>query len=135
MNCSRTIRVGDIRITSLCDAQVDLSVWNDLPAPTEGWRSLYDRYPWAFSGPTLWRIHCHAFLVQTPDDIVVVDTGPGPRARLDRWLKWGFPSSWTGAIVQRSETMSSIITPAPVDLIARSGIRRQQRPRRDPVHR
>ena len=69
MNCSRTIRVGDIRITSLCDAQVDLSVWNDLPAPAEGWRSVFDRYPWAFHGPTLWRIHCHAFLVQTPDDV------------------------------------------------------------------
>jgi glyoxylase-like metal-dependent hydrolase (beta-lactamase superfamily II) len=104
-DCSRTIRVGDIRVTTLCDAQVDLSVWDALPAPAEGWRAVFDRHPWAFSGPTLWRLHCHAFLVQTPEDVVVVDTGPGPRARLDRWIKWGFPSSWIGAIVQRSEML------------------------------
>jgi glyoxylase-like metal-dependent hydrolase (beta-lactamase superfamily II) len=103
--CSRSIRIGDIRVTSLCDAQVDLSVWHDLPAPAEGWRSLLDRYPWALAGPTTWRAHSHAFLVRTPDAAVLVDTGPGPRARLDRWLHWGFPTSWVGAAVQRSEGM------------------------------
>ncbi len=103
--CSRSIRVGEIRVTSLCDAQVDLSVWHDLPAPAEGWRSLFDRTPWAFGGPTMWRIHCHAFLVRTPDAIVLVDTGPGPQVRLDRWVRWGFPSQWAGAVVQRAAGM------------------------------
>lgn len=101
--CSRSIRIGEIRVTSLCDAQVDLSIWRDLPAPVEGWRSLFERHPWAFDGPTQWRLHCHAFLVRTPQAAVLVDTGPGPRARLHRWLKWGFPTGWVGAIVQRSE--------------------------------
>ena len=106
-SCSRSIRIGDVRITSICDAQVDLSVWHDLPAPAEGWRSLFDRYPWAFAGPTLWRMHCHAFLIRTPEAALLVDTGPGPRARLDRWLRWGFPDSWIGAVVQRSEMLPS----------------------------
>ena len=118
--CSRTVRIGDVRITSLCDAQVDLSVWHDLPAPPEGWRSLFDRYPWAFGAPTVWRVHCHAFLVRTPDAAVLVDTGPGPRARLDRWLQWGFATSWVGAVIRRSEALPASLgtageTPATID--------------------
>jgi glyoxylase-like metal-dependent hydrolase (beta-lactamase superfamily II) len=100
--CSRSIRFGDVRITTLCDFQVDLSVWNDLPAPFDGWPSLFVRYPWAFNGPTRWRMHGHAYLVKTPEATVLVDTGGGPRARLSTWGNWGFSRSWPGAVVQRS---------------------------------
>jgi glyoxylase-like metal-dependent hydrolase (beta-lactamase superfamily II) len=101
--CARSIRFGDVRITVLCDFQLDLSVWNDLPAPSQGWPSLCDRYPWAFDGPTLWRFHGHAYLVKTPEATVLVDTGGGPRSRLAAWVAWGFPRSWAGAVVPRSE--------------------------------
>jgi glyoxylase-like metal-dependent hydrolase (beta-lactamase superfamily II) len=103
--CSRSIRFGDVRISALCDLQVDLAVWNELPAPRAGWRSLSERYPWAFQGPTLWRIHGHAYLVKTPEAAVLVDTGAGPRSRLSAWGTWGFPRSWAGAVVQRSEML------------------------------
>jgi glyoxylase-like metal-dependent hydrolase (beta-lactamase superfamily II) len=109
IDCSRSIRFGDVRIVALCDFQVDVSVWNDLPAPAAGWRSLSDRYPWAFNGPALWRVHGHSYLVKTPDATVLVDTGGGPRARLSAWGAWGFPRSWPGAVVRRGAMLPAAL--------------------------
>jgi glyoxylase-like metal-dependent hydrolase (beta-lactamase superfamily II) len=79
-----SIRIGDIEITALCDVVQDSwpldETFPDVP-PGE-WTAVRDRYPGTVGVNNLWRFHVHCFLVRSPDRVLLVDTGVGPRDAL-----------------------------------------------------
>ena len=75
------LKVGSIEVIPLCDARVPLPIAEELPVELEeGWSPYRERYPWAFLGPATWDFHIHAFVLQTPDGLVLIDTGIGTEA-------------------------------------------------------
>jgi glyoxylase-like metal-dependent hydrolase (beta-lactamase superfamily II) len=70
----------------LCDARVPFAVAEEFPVELpEGWGPYYEAFPWAFLGAATWDYHVHAFVVRTPDALVLIDTGIGIGAPAD----WG----------------------------------------------
>ena len=77
---SRTLTVGSVQVTALCD------VTGDFPAPLEqafpqveeaAWGPWRRRHPGAFGGPGRWRLRDWCFVVRARDRVVLVDTGVG----------------------------------------------------------
>jgi glyoxylase-like metal-dependent hydrolase (beta-lactamase superfamily II) len=80
------LELGDIQIVPLCDARVPFSVDEEFPVElAEGWGPYRAAFPWAFLGDATWDYHVHAFVVRTPDALVLIDTGIGIGAPAD----WG----------------------------------------------
>jgi glyoxylase-like metal-dependent hydrolase (beta-lactamase superfamily II) len=80
------LRVGEIEVVPLCDARVPFAIEDEFPVDLpEGWGPYHEAYPWAFLGAATWDYHVHAFVVRTPDAVVLIDTGIGIGAPAD----WG----------------------------------------------
>jgi glyoxylase-like metal-dependent hydrolase (beta-lactamase superfamily II) len=83
------LRIGELEIVPLCDARVPFAVADEFPVDLqEGWGPYHERYPWAFLGEATWDYHVHAFVVRTPDMLLLIDTGIGA----------GAPADWGGVI-------------------------------------
>ena len=73
--------IGSIEVIPLCDARVPLAIAEEFPLELdEGWEPFHEAYPWAFLGPATWDYHIHAFVLRTPNGLVLVDTGIGTEA-------------------------------------------------------
>jgi glyoxylase-like metal-dependent hydrolase (beta-lactamase superfamily II) len=77
----RTIRIGSVHITALCD------VVGNYPAPLAqvfpgvpeaAWEPFRRRYPETFDGVDRWRLHDHCFLLRVGERTVLLDLGVGP---------------------------------------------------------
>ena len=80
------LRVGEFEVVPLCDARVPLSLDEEFPAALdEGWGPYRDAYGWAFLGTVTWDFHIHAFVLRSPETVVLVDTGIGSGAPAE----WG----------------------------------------------
>ena len=80
------LSIGEIEIVPLCDARVPFPIADEFPVELpEGWGPYHEAYPWAFLGDATWDYHVHAFVVRTPDSLVLIDTGIGVGAPAD----WG----------------------------------------------
>ena len=87
---NRSVTVGTVQITAVCD------VTGDLPAPLErafpqveaaAWAPWRQRHPEAFGGPGRWRLRDWCFVVRGRDRVVLVDTGVGgPGAPGATWI-------------------------------------------------
>jgi glyoxylase-like metal-dependent hydrolase (beta-lactamase superfamily II) len=75
------IMVGDVEVVCLSDATVDYP-WplaELFPGVAdEAWEPFRARYPTAFGTPTVWRSWYRCFLVRSPRDTLLFDTGMGP---------------------------------------------------------
>jgi glyoxylase-like metal-dependent hydrolase (beta-lactamase superfamily II) len=77
------LSVGSFEIVPLCDGWAPLPLADEMPGREIDWGEQRTRFPWAFS-PTdtgHWAWHVHAFLVNHPDGLVLVDTGIGAFGR------------------------------------------------------
>jgi glyoxylase-like metal-dependent hydrolase (beta-lactamase superfamily II) len=112
----RTLRVGAVRVTALCD------VVGDFPAPLgaafpqvqrHAWAPYRRRYPEAFGGTDRWRLRAWCFLVHAGNRLVLVDTGVGAATTPGaRWIKT------PGRLP--AELAAAGVDPAEVDLVVLS---------------
>lgn len=77
---SRSLTVGAVQVTAVCD------VTGDFPVPLErafprveaaAWAPWRRRHPGAFSGTDRWRLRDWCFVVRASNRVVLVDTGVG----------------------------------------------------------
>jgi glyoxylase-like metal-dependent hydrolase (beta-lactamase superfamily II) len=70
---------GSFEIVPLCDGWTALPLAEEVPGQNIDWDAERRRYPWAFppDGGEGWAWHVHAFLLRSPDELVLVDTGIG----------------------------------------------------------
>jgi glyoxylase-like metal-dependent hydrolase (beta-lactamase superfamily II) len=75
------IKVGDVEVVCLSDATVDYP-WplaELFPGvPDEAWEPFRARYPAAFGAPAVWRSWYRCFLIRSPRETLLFDTGMGP---------------------------------------------------------
>jgi glyoxylase-like metal-dependent hydrolase (beta-lactamase superfamily II) len=71
--------VGRVEVIPLCDGWAALPLAEEVPGRNVDWGSERRRYPWAFPpvGGDGWAWHVHAFLLRSPEGLVLVDTGIG----------------------------------------------------------
>jgi Metallo-beta-lactamase superfamily len=110
---SRTLTVGAVQVTRVCD------VSGDFPAPLErafplvapaAWAPWRRRHPEAFGGTDRWRLRDWCFVVRARDRVVLVDTGVGEA---------GTPGAdWIGIPGRLPEELAAAgVDPAEVDLV------------------
>ena len=80
--------VGRFEIRTICEGFAALSLAEEFPEETVDWAAERRAYPWAYHGLDAWAWHVHAFVVETPDATVVVDTGAGPFGPYRPWEHW-----------------------------------------------
>jgi glyoxylase-like metal-dependent hydrolase (beta-lactamase superfamily II) len=76
----RTITVGAVHMTALCDVVGDFPVPLDRAFPDvteDAWEPHQRRYPKTFSGTNRWRLRVWCFVVRTKNRVVLIDTGVG----------------------------------------------------------
>ena len=80
MTTTRSLTVGTVEVTAVCD------VTGDFPAPldrafpevaADAWAPWRRHHPQAFGGPGRWRLRDWCFVVRARDRVVLVDTGVG----------------------------------------------------------
>jgi glyoxylase-like metal-dependent hydrolase (beta-lactamase superfamily II) len=89
------IRVGRIEIRTICEGFAPLPLADELTGETVDWDAERSAYPWGFHGEKAWGWHVHAFVVDTPDGRVLVDTGVGPFGPYRPWEHWQ-ADAWDG---------------------------------------
>ena len=82
------IHVGRFEIRTICEGFAPLPLDGELPGEQVDWKIERAAYPWAFHGFASWPWHVHAFVIETPSDLVVVDTGVGPFGPYRPWEHW-----------------------------------------------
>jgi glyoxylase-like metal-dependent hydrolase (beta-lactamase superfamily II) len=82
------IHVGRFEIRTICEGFAPLPLADELPADDVDWSAERAMHPWAFHGSSSWPWHVHAFVIETPSDLVVVDTGVGPFGPYRPWEHW-----------------------------------------------
>ena len=89
------IQVGRFRVTTICEGFAPLPLADEMPGEPVDWDGERAAHPWAFFGSDAWPWHVHAFLVETPDGIVLVDTGTGPFGPYRPWAD-ADAGAWSG---------------------------------------
>src|SRR4051794_28388674 len=73
------IRIGAVTITALPDLGGPSALSEKFPGvPAEAWEPFRQRFPDSFPTPNGWAGGCNAWLVRTPGQTVLVDTGERP---------------------------------------------------------
>jgi glyoxylase-like metal-dependent hydrolase (beta-lactamase superfamily II) len=80
--------VGRFEIRTICEGFAALDLAEEFPGQSVDWTAERRAYPWAYHGLDAWAWHVHAFVVETPDATVVVDTGAGPFGPYRPWEHW-----------------------------------------------
>ena len=76
----RSLTVGTVQVTAVCDVTGDFPVPLDQAFPgveAAAWAPWRRRHPDAFSGTDRWRLRDWCFVVRARDRVVLVDTGVG----------------------------------------------------------
>ena len=78
----KTIRVGDVEITSLTDFEGGFFRLDQVfpGVRAEQWEPYLSRHPWAFADRYTLRGRVGSYLLRSPGHTVLVDTGVGPQA-------------------------------------------------------
>jgi len=79
------IAIGSVEIISLVDVVIDhpLGLDHIFPeVPPSAWEPYLRRYPDAFGGPNIWRVHMGGYLLRSQGRTILVDTGLGPAGAL-----------------------------------------------------
>jgi glyoxylase-like metal-dependent hydrolase (beta-lactamase superfamily II) len=77
---SRTLTVGAVKVTAVCDVVADFPEPLDEAFPAieaAAWAPYRRRYPGVFDGPDRWRLRDWCFVVRAGGRVVLVDTGVG----------------------------------------------------------
>ena len=76
----KKITIGDVEIIALTDGEgLVLPLKETFPAVrAEQWESYYRRYPQVFTDASHWYLRYGCFVVRTPEQTLLVDTGVGP---------------------------------------------------------
>jgi hypothetical protein len=80
--------VGRFEIRTVCEGFAALPTAEEFPELRVDWAAERRAYPWAYHGQDAWAWHVHAFVVETPEATVVVDTGAGPFGPYRPWEHW-----------------------------------------------
>jgi glyoxylase-like metal-dependent hydrolase (beta-lactamase superfamily II) len=106
------VDVGHIRVTALLDGVGDIEpITEAFPdAPAEALLAYRERYPGVYGESDAWRLRIRAWLIRSPQALILVDTGigvegaPGPK-----WF------GATGRLME--EVRAEGISPADIDLV------------------
>ena len=77
---SRTLTVGAVQVTAVCDVDADFPdpLGDAFPSvEAAAWAPYRRSYPAVFDGPDRWRLRDWCFVVRAGDRVVLVDTGVG----------------------------------------------------------
>jgi glyoxylase-like metal-dependent hydrolase (beta-lactamase superfamily II) len=118
-----TTRVGDIEVTALCDLAEHFPSPFARAFPTippGRYDEIRARYPEAFDGPDAWVFHDHCYLVRTPDELILFDTGIGGGETLGaQWIGTAgeLPAELDAAGVEVGEVAVVVVSHAHLDHI------------------
>jgi glyoxylase-like metal-dependent hydrolase (beta-lactamase superfamily II) len=105
------IRIGRVEVEVVCEGWAPLALGDECPGRVVDWDAERARHPWAFAdgqpGTPAWRWHVHAFLLRTPDAVVLVDTGVGDFGPYAPWARHE-PDAWSG--VEPEEIRHVVLT-------------------------
>jgi glyoxylase-like metal-dependent hydrolase (beta-lactamase superfamily II) len=109
----RTLTVGTVQVTAVCDVTGDFPVPLDQAFPgveAAAWAPWRRRHPDAFSGHDRWRLRDWCFVVRARERVVLVDTGVGGE---------GVPgASWIGTPGRLPEELAAAgVEPDEIDLV------------------
>jgi glyoxylase-like metal-dependent hydrolase (beta-lactamase superfamily II) len=79
------IHIGRFEIRTICEGFAPLPLDEEFPGVQVDWARERERYPWGYHGVNAWAWHVHAFVIDGPEGIVVVDTGVGPFGPYRPW--------------------------------------------------
>jgi glyoxylase-like metal-dependent hydrolase (beta-lactamase superfamily II) len=82
------VHIGRFEIRTICEGFAPLALADEFSDQAVDWHAERARYPWNFHGERAWAWHVHAFVVETPSAVVVVDTGVGPFGPYRPWEHW-----------------------------------------------
>jgi glyoxylase-like metal-dependent hydrolase (beta-lactamase superfamily II) len=89
------VHVGRFEIRTICEGFAPIPLADELPGESVDWAAERAAYPWSFHDASSWAWHVHAFVVETPAGVVVVDTGVGPFGPYRPWEHWE-ADAWGG---------------------------------------
>lgn len=104
--------LGPYEVTPLCDGWAPLPLADEVPGVDVDWDAERARYPWAFPAGDRgsWAWHVHAFLVEHPDGIALVDTGIGHFGRPPYDVAGRIDAELGAAVVTASDVADVILT-------------------------
>ncbi len=79
--------VGDVEVAVVCEGSVPLDLGDEMPGVEVDWTTERASFPWAFHDPANWAWHVHAFVLPTPNGVVLVDTGLGTFPPIQPWAE------------------------------------------------
>ncbi len=90
-------RSGGLEVTVVCEGFAPLAIADELPGTDADWETERAAYPWGFMGAGLdaWPWHVHAFWIDAPSGVLVVDTGLGLFPPYAPWAVQA-PDPWAG---------------------------------------
>jgi glyoxylase-like metal-dependent hydrolase (beta-lactamase superfamily II) len=106
----RTATVGRIEVHVLCDGFSSLPLTAECPGHDVDWETERGRFPWAFVDGSNWAWHVQRFLVRTPKEPVLVDTGVGWFPPYLPWAEEGAPGQLAALGVDPSDIEHVILT-------------------------
>jgi glyoxylase-like metal-dependent hydrolase (beta-lactamase superfamily II) len=89
------VRVGRIEVRTICEGYAPIALADEFPGYDIDWEAARTAYPWSFAAAAAWPWHVHAFVVETPDATVVVDTGVGSFGPYRPW-QHAERDAWSG---------------------------------------
>jgi glyoxylase-like metal-dependent hydrolase (beta-lactamase superfamily II) len=89
------VRVGRCEVRTICEGFAPIALADEFAGRPVNWAAEREAHPWAFHGVEAWAWHVHAFVVETPDETVVVDAGVGPFGPYRPWEHWN-ADAWDG---------------------------------------
>jgi glyoxylase-like metal-dependent hydrolase (beta-lactamase superfamily II) len=94
MSHAGAVRVGRTAVSVICEGFAPLPLADECPGERPDWAEERRRQPWAFADGDAWAWHVHAFVVETPNAMVLVDTGVGG---FGPWRPWAqaHDDAWT----------------------------------------
>lgn len=87
------VTVGRFTVRTICEGFAALPLADELPGADIDWERERAAFPWAFHGTEAWAWHVHAFVVETPDAVVLIDTGTGSFGPYRPWAE-ADPDAW-----------------------------------------
>ena len=82
------VRVGRCEIRTICEGFAPLMLLEEFPGTEVDWAAERAAYPWGYHRRGAWAWHVHAFVIESPDGVIVVDTGVGPFGPYRPWEHW-----------------------------------------------
>jgi glyoxylase-like metal-dependent hydrolase (beta-lactamase superfamily II) len=87
------VAVGRCTVRTICEGFAPMPLADELPDSGVSWERERVTFPWAFLGADAWAWHVHAFVVETPAGVVLIDTGTGSFGPYRPWAN-ADPDAW-----------------------------------------